>query len=172
MCMLWTKQLSIGNTIVDSEHKQLISLTNYVERAMKTAMDTRDGMPLQQAFEKLEEELLHHFQNEEKIARAVNFPFEQHRLAQQHMLGDLHFLKVELMAKDCIWTEAALKHFSEFLDDLILEHITRMNMQMKLALEGYGYDFWPDQEKPENDDGEHAWIGPMTAIPVATHATA
>lgn len=144
MGMLWNKQLSIGNTIVDSEHKHLISLTNYVERAMKSAMETKDGTLLRQAFEQLEEELVRHFRNEEKIARAVNFPFEEHRQAQQHMLGDIHFLKAELMAKDCIWTEAALRHFSEFLEDLITEHITRVDMPMKSALQGYDYDFWPD----------------------------
>lgn len=144
MGMLWNKQLSIGNTIVDSEHKHLISLTNYVERAMRSAMETKDDALLRQAFEQLEDELCRHFRNEEKIARAVNFPFEEHRQAQQHMLNDIHFLKTELMAKDCIWTEAALRHFSEFLEDLITEHIVRMDMPMKSALQGYDYDFWPD----------------------------
>lgn len=171
MCMLWTKQLSIGNTIVDSEHKHLISLTNYVERSMKTAMETRDGTPLQQAFEQLEDELRHHFHNEEKIAQAVNFPFDQLRQAQQHMLGDLHFLKAELMAKDCIWTDAALKHFSEFLDDLILEHITRMNMPMKPALESHGYDFWPDFDSSAANDATSPRHNPVTPPPLFMHAT-
>jgi len=144
MGMLWNKQLSIGNTIVDSEHKHLISLTNYVERAMKGAMDSKDGSTLRQAFEQLEDELVRHFRNEEKIARAVDFPFEQHRKAQEHMLEELRFLKTELMAKDCIWTEAALRHFSEFLEELITEHITCVDMPMKSALQGYDYNFWPD----------------------------
>jgi len=29
------------------------------------------------------------------------------------MLGDIRFLEAELIGKDCIWTEAALRHFSE-----------------------------------------------------------
>lgn len=146
MGMLWDKQLSVGNTIVDSEHKHLISLTNHVELAMKDAMDKRDGAHLQQALDQLEDELHHHFRTEERIARAVNLPFEQHLKAQEHMLGDLRFLKAELIAKDCIWTEAALRHFSEFLEDLITEHITRMDMPMKSALKDYDYDFRPGQD--------------------------
>ena len=172
MCMLWNKQLSIGNTIVDSEHKHLISLINYVERAMKTAMDTRDGMPLQQAFDQLEDELCRHFRNEEKIARAVNLPFENHRQAQQHMLGDIRFLKAELMTKDCIWTDAALRHFSEFLEDLMTEHITLSDMPIKSALQGYDYDYWPDLEKPAAEGGEHPWHSVMAAAPTAAHAAA
>ena len=168
MGMLWNKQLSIGNTIVDSEHKHLISLTNSVERAMKAAMDTRNAFALKLAFEQLESELCKHFRHEEKIAIALNLPLEQCRQAQQHMLGDLRFLKEELMAKDCIWTEAALRHFSEFLEDLITEHITLKDMSMKAALLGYDYDFWPDTEEPADSH----WHGAMAAIPAAAQAAA
>jgi hemerythrin len=170
MGMLWNKQLSIGNTIVDSEHKHLISLTNYVERAMKSAMDTRDDSLLRQAFEQLEDELSRHFRNEEKIARAVNFPFEEHRQAQLHMLSDVHFLKTELMAKDCIWTEAALRHFSEFLEDLITEHITRVDMPMKSALQGYDYDFWPAPSSAASGNACPPGRNPVTPPWLAMHA--
>jgi hemerythrin len=170
--MLWTKQLSIGNTIVDSEHKHLISLTNYVERSMMTAMDTKDGSDLQQAFDQLEYALSSHFRNEEKIARALNLPFEQHRKAQLHMLSDIHFLKTELMTKDCIWTEAALRHFSEFLEDLIMEHITQADMPMKSALQGYDYNFWPEQNTAATGDAEPLWLNPVAPAPLAMHAAA
>ncbi|MFZ3019588.1 MAG: hemerythrin family protein [Gallionella sp.] len=172
MCMLWTKQLSIGNTIVDSEHKHLISLTNYVERSMMTAMDTKDGSDLQQAFDQLEYALSSHFRNEEKIARALNLPFEQHRKTQLHMLSDIHFLKTELMTKDCIWTEAALRHFSEFLEDLIMEHITQADMPMKSALQGYDYNFWPEQNTAATGDAEPLWLNPVAPAPLAMHAAA
>jgi hemerythrin-like metal-binding protein len=166
--MLWNKQLSVGNSIVDSEHKHLISLTNSVERAMKAAMDTRDAFALRQAFDQLEGELCKHFRHEEKIAIALALPLEQGRQAQQHMLGDLRFLKTELMAKDCIWTEAALRHFSEFLEDLITEHITLKDMPMKAALLDYDYDFWPDTEEPAGS----RWHGAMASIPAPAQVPA
>lgn len=147
MGLSWNKQLSIANTIVDSEHKHLISLTNQVERAMQAAMERRDDTPLLQAFELLEEDLCRHFRNEEKIAQAVNFPFEQHQQAQHHMLRELRYLKSELLTKDCIWTKAALEHFSLFLDEWMLEHITHTDMPMKAILQDYDYNFWPDWEK-------------------------
>lgn len=149
MCMSWNKQMSIGNTIVDSEHKHLISLANYVERAMRIAMETHDCGALRQTFEQLELELRRHFHNEEKIAGAIGIPFEAHLKAQEHMLCDLRFLKVELMAKDCFWTEAALEHFSTFLESLLNEHITQVDRPLKSALQNYDYDFWPKQTGPQ-----------------------
>ena len=146
MGLSWNKQLSIANTIVDSEHKHLISLTNQVERAMQAAMEQRDDSPLLHAFELLEHELCRHFRNEEKIAQAVNFPFEQHQQAQRHMLRELRYLKSELLTKDCIWTKAALEHFSLFLEEWMLEHITHIDMPMKAVLQGYDYNYWPDWE--------------------------
>lgn len=146
MGLSWNKQLSIANTIVDSEHKHLISLTNHVERAMQAAMQQRNDTPLQQAFAQLEEALQRHFRNEEKIARAIDFPFEQHRQLQEHMLMELRYLKAELLTKDCIWTDAALKHFAGFLQEWLVEHITRADMPMKPVLQGYDYNFWPDWE--------------------------
>lgn len=168
MCMLWKKQLSVGNSIVDSGHKHLIALANDIELAMKTAMDTRDGQPLKQSFEQMEKELHHHFDNDEKIAVALGLPLEPCRQAQRHMLDDLRFLKAELMAKDCIWTEAALRHFSEFLEDLITEHITLKDMPMKAALQAYDYNFWPDQERPSLAP----WHGAMAAATAPAYAAA
>lgn len=144
MGLLWTKKMSIGNTIVDSGHKHLISLINHIERTIRNAMKRSDNAALQRAFEQLESGLCQHFHNEEKIARAVNFPFERHDQARQLMLEDFRFLKTRLMAKDCIWTEAALQHFCEFLESLVIEHIARVDMPLKSALRGYDYNYWPD----------------------------
>ena len=167
MCMSWNKQLSVGNTIVDSEHKHLISLVNQVERAMKTAMELRDGEPLIHAFDQLEDELEHHFRNEEKIASAIDFPFDEHIKAQEHMLTELRYLRNELMTKDCIWTDAALEHFSAFLEDWMKEHILKADKPMKSVLQGYDYNFWPDWESASsaNDAPPPTARPPLQAAP-------
>ena len=35
MEFVWTKQLSIGNAVIDSDHKNLIALINGIERAIR-----------------------------------------------------------------------------------------------------------------------------------------
>ena len=147
MCMSWNKQLSIGNTIVDSEHKHLISLVNQVEKAMRIAQGQRDPHPLEKAFGQLEDELVRHFRNEERIAEAIGYEFAQHHKTEEHMLTELHYLKSELMARDCIWTDVALEHFSAFLEEWMLDHILKADMPMKPTLESYGYNYWPAWER-------------------------
>lgn len=141
MELLWSKQLSVGNVIIDSEHRNLINLVNGVIRAI----EARIVSDLAQAFEQLEQALCVHFTNEEKLAQAVGFDFFKHRLAQQYGLKELRFLRNELAAKDCLWSDGAVEHFTHFLKNwMIDEHIIGLDMQMRPVLQTYDYEFWPN----------------------------
>ncbi len=59
MKLLWSKYLSVGNAIVDSEHRNLISLASDIIRAIETMNDSS----LTLAFEQLEQALCVHFAN-------------------------------------------------------------------------------------------------------------
>ena len=141
MKLLWSKQLSIGNVIIDSEHRNLISLVNDIIRAI----EARGDSDLAQAFEQLERALCVHFENEEKIAQAVGFDFYRHRLAQQYGLKELQFLRDELVGGNGLWSENAVEHFTNFLKNwMIDEHIIGLDMQMRPVLQAYDYEFWPN----------------------------
>jgi hemerythrin-like metal-binding protein len=153
MSLIWTKKLSIGNAIIDAEHRNLISMVNDVSHEIKI----RDGSALSQAFKLLENWLCVHFVNEEKIAQAINFHFAQHKLAQQHSLKELRYMKNELVDKDGVWSDSAVNHFTRSLKNwMIDEHIIKLDMLMKPALQNYDYNFWPNYK-----DGEagHAAAG-------------
>ena len=138
MKMEWTERLSVGNELIDSEHSNLISLTSNVIRLI----EIRGNSSLAQAFEQLELWLCLHFASEEKIAQAIDFDFSQHKLAQQFMLNELRFLKNLLNAKNCLWFDGAIEHFSGFMKNwMIAGHIVRLDMLMKPALQTYPYDF-------------------------------
>lgn len=138
MVMEWTEQLSIGNGAIDSEHRNLISLANDVIRAI----EIRNSSGLTQAFEQLEHWLCLHFASEEKIAEIVNFDFSHHQLAQQYMLNELRFLRDLLDAKNCLWFDGAVGHFTRFLKNWVIDdHIIRLDMRMKPVLQSYPYDF-------------------------------
>ena len=140
MRLKWTKQLSVGNAIIDSEHRNLIGIANNVRRAIKS----RDSSTLPQEIEHLEDWLYVHFANEEKIARAVNFDFSQHKLAQQYWLKELWFLRDELTGKRGLWSDNAIEHFSHFLSDWMIDgHIISLDMLMKPTLQTYDYNFLP-----------------------------
>jgi len=138
--LVWTNNLSIGNAIVDAEHRNLIAMVNDINLWIKT----RDGRALLQAFKLLENWLCVHFVNEEKIAQAIQFPFAQHKLAQQHSLKELQYMREEWVAKNGAWSDGAAKHIARSLKNwMIDEHIVKLNMLMKPMLQNYDYNFWP-----------------------------
>ena len=140
MDMVWTERLSVGNEVIDSEHRNLISLANDVIRAIKT----RDSSGLVQAFEQLVHWLGLHFANEEKIARAIKFDFSKHKPAHQYSLKELQYLRDELIAKDGMWSDSAVDHFTRYLKNWMIDgHIVKLDMQMKPALQSHPYDFKP-----------------------------
>ena len=137
MGFTWAEHLSVGNALIDSDHKVLFCLINGVAHAI----EIRDCSVLSQVFELLDSRLCSHFQNEEFIAEAVNMPFAKHKQAQQFILKELGYLKGELLGKNGLWCEAAVEHFSESLRSLLLDHILRKDMLMKPTLQEYPYDF-------------------------------
>lgn len=142
MLMEWTEQLSVGNEAIDSEHKNLISLTNDVIRAIKA----RESSGLARAFEQLEHWLCLHFANEEKMAQSINFDFSNHQLAQHYVLSELRFLKGLLVARNCLWFDGAVEHSTRFLKSwMIDDHIVRLDMRMKPALQTRPYGFKIDE---------------------------
>jgi len=135
--LVWTKELSVGNATIDSDHKQLIDMTNRIRHEIRAA----NSSALAQAFERIENWLPVHFANEEKVAQAVHFPLDQHKLSHQYSMKELQHIREELVSREGIWSEGAVEHFCHFLENWAIEHITKMDMQMKPALQTHSYDF-------------------------------
>ncbi|OGS99395.1 MAG: hypothetical protein A3F73_00835 [Gallionellales bacterium RIFCSPLOWO2_12_FULL_59_22] len=141
MGLVWTKELSVGNAIIDAEHSNLIDMINDVRHGIKA----RNCSAMQRAFEMLDNWLCEHFLYEEMLARAIKFPFCQHRLAQQHSLRELRHMRGELLGKGGIWSDGAANHFTQSLKNwAVNEHIIKLDMLMKPALQNYDYNFMPD----------------------------
>lgn len=159
--LMWTKKLSVGNEIVDAEHRNLIRMTNDVAQAIRT----RDGSALAQAFELLENWLCVHFTNEEKIAEAVKFDFSSHKLAQQYSLKELRHMRDELIAKNGMGSDGAVAHFTRSLKNwMIDDHIINLDMLMKPALQAYDYKFWPGRFGDGSDQTANNDCSPIPAI--------
>ena len=138
--LAWTDQLSVGNAAIDSEHKNLLNMVNDIVQTIRAG----DNSTLSEAFKTLEDWLHVHFANETKIAQAINLPLTSHQQAQQYSLKELQLLKNELIAKDGSWSESAAEHYANFLQNWIIdEHIVKLDMPMKPALQKYPYNFLP-----------------------------
>ena len=138
--LAWTSEFSVGNAVIDAEHKNLISMVNDITHAIRA----RDCAALVQAFEMLESWLHIHFKNEEQIALATKFDFSNHKAKQQYGLKELQHMRDELVGKDGVWSDGTVEHFTRSLKYWMIDkHILELDMQMKPVLQGYPYDFMP-----------------------------
>lgn len=138
--MKFSKELSVGNRILDDEHKKLHDIIN----GMIHAVASRDVAVLLEAFEALENSLYAYFAVEENIALAVDFDFGQHRLVHQGLLYKFRHIKNELLTRND--TQPALddKHYIDALKNCLIRHIKVDDKPLKAVLETHFYDFSPE----------------------------
>ena len=139
----WTEYLSVGNAIIDSEHKKLIAMINDVEYMIKK----RDSFALSEAFDRIARRLRIHFAHEKTIAQAIKFASTTDNLEHECMLKTIHFMRDVIAGKNGVWDEEAAEHYSEFLSDWFTDHIIKEDMLMKPALQHYPYNFKPGRAK-------------------------
>lgn len=147
MEVAWTKQLSVGNAVIDSEHQNLIVMIDRIESMIKA----NDASALSQELELLERSLCVHFINEERLAQTINFPFAQNKQEHKFVLKEFQRMKDELLAKNGKWTDDTATHYSNFLSDWLTSHVMREDMLMKPALQTYDYKFWPGGAEGETN---------------------
>lgn len=138
--MAFSKELSVGNRLLDSEHKKLHGLINGIAHSIVA----KDIATLVEAFELLEHGLRAYFLVEENIAQAVNFDFTQHRLAHQGLLNKFDHIKNELIDRNGEWSKYDDEYFIESLRNCLIRHIKVDDKPLKIVLETHFYDFKPD----------------------------
>jgi hemerythrin len=91
----------------------------------------------------LETWLSAHFENERMFARALKIDFGQHEIAHMHLLEEFQTLQDKLLLKRLMDSSCKSNSYYRFLHDWLIGHIVRYDMQMKLALLNFPYDYVP-----------------------------
>ena len=136
MKLAWTEQLSVGNAVIDSDHKDLLGLVRNIDCVTKA----RDHFALPRVLKLLNACMSRHFLNEELLAHALNIPFAMHKVAHQNMLAELD-LTMHQIGKDSVVTIYVMEHYAQFLLNWLIEHIAEEDMLMKPVLHNHPYDF-------------------------------
>ncbi|MBI5626073.1 MAG: hypothetical protein HY935_02550 [Nitrosomonadales bacterium] len=137
MKLAWGAYLSVGNDLIDSDHKKLIVAVNNVAHAI----ETRDRAALSEAYKFLNNLLSIHFTNEEKIAKAANIPFDTNDLCHLQLMDEINYMINKLDNLQSIWPDHVVKMYSRFLNEWVIKHIVEDDMKMKPVLETYPYNF-------------------------------
>jgi len=135
MDMMWTEKMSVGNVIIDNDHKELLGLI----MALDSEINTKNHAALPRALKLLKGCMNRHFYNEELFAHALGIPFAMHKVAHQNMQTEIDFLMYEI-EKGSVATTCAIEHYSQFLRDWLIKHIAEEDMQMKPLLQAHPYD--------------------------------
>lgn len=147
MTIRWTEDLSVGNDVIDSDHRLLMELVNDVARAAGTG----GRLALSRAIRRFRNCINLHFVTEEMFAHMLNLPFDLHKMAHQNMRTELELMEIGLLRDGMETAHASvMEHYAGFLRDWLVRHITEEDMQMKPALQSHPYDL--------KIDGAGSWL--------------
>ena len=140
MGLVWRDQLSVGNNVIDSDHKYLIEIINRVEESMAA----KDRRALATALDDLAQYSLVHFDREEKIAAAVGYA-QVPNLNESHrqLFEKLNQMRGEFDATGTEWSLEAAAHFTGFLRNWLIDHVIKEDLLMKPVLQKYSPSFDP-----------------------------
>jgi len=140
MGLVWREQLSVGNDVIDDDHKYLIEIINRVERSLQA----RNQFELHAELDSLSQYSQDHFAREEQIASAVGYA-QVLRLSDSHedLVRQLDQVKREIEEMGQEWSVAAVEHFAELLRRWLIDHVIKEDLLMKTTLEKYSPRFDP-----------------------------
>lgn len=137
MKIAWAEYLSVGNDLIDGDHKKLILAVNNVAQAI----ESRDRAALSSSYNLFNVLMNIHIKNEAKIAKAVNFPFDANHLHHLQLMDEVKYMIAKLDDLQSFWPDNVVNMYCKFLNDWIIEHIVEEDMKMKPVLETYPYNF-------------------------------
>jgi len=137
MTLEWREQLSVGNDLIDADHKYLIDIINLAEQGLKT----HDCVMLTGALDNLSRYSIMHFSREETIAAAAGYP-QASSLHESH--GELMKMLVQLKKEiGDQWDAASATRFSAFLRAWLIDHVIKEDLLMKPFLKKHSPRFDP-----------------------------
>lgn len=139
MSIFWAEYLSVGNAMIDADHKNMILMAN----SMEDAIGKCDSAALLNEVESFVAYMIIHINNEKQIADAINFPLVQDASENQQLMYEVRCVLENLDTRNGIWPENLISKYLHFLNGWVIDHIIAKDMQMKHVLRKYPYDFRP-----------------------------
>jgi len=141
MPILWRPQLSVGNEIIDRDHKYLFCLINTVELVFGKNKKSKD---IELVLDQLEEFAKEHFAREQKIQTDINFPyFLLHESLHNELMYQLEkiILNIRIAYLRCHTDPEAydieIEKLHKVLRHWILDHVLKHDLGMKKYFQIY-----------------------------------
>ncbi|MBI3903588.1 MAG: hemerythrin family protein [Nitrosomonadales bacterium] len=140
MSLTWREQLSVGNDVIDSDHKHLIEIINSVGHNL----GTKNRTDLFADIDHLLQYSREHFLREEKIAYAAGYTqILQLKHSHELLCDQLFRVKQELESMTEGWSEDAADHFTQLMRDWLMDHVIKEDLPLKQVLQKHPPGFNP-----------------------------
>jgi hemerythrin len=132
MSLVWREQLSVGNNVIDSDHRHLIDIINLASESL----GKKNRKELLVSLESLSQYSQAHFVREERIAHAAGYK-QVPNLNESHqaLLKQLDQLRSEVGEMEQEWSPETAEHFASLLRNWLLDHVIKEDLLMKPTLQ-------------------------------------
>ncbi len=128
MPILWRNEMSVGNDLIDQDHRYLLCLFNSIEIILSDE-EQSDLLPFY--FNQLLEYSQFHFDREEKIQLKSDYPgYFEHKQKHQQIAQRLHEINMELQGGKTEFEEDLLGLVKEW----IVDHLIKTDLEMQSHL--------------------------------------
>ena len=135
MAIKWDSRLSVGNTVVDLEHKLIISLINALEAVLRHPQE-KDALVF--FINQLYDFTIEHFAREEKLQLKFLFPhYEENKQGHEKLIDQREWIKkiiIDFAEKTDNSPDEALQvsqKVNQVLRNWFVDHIIKSDMKMK-----------------------------------------
>jgi len=126
----WEDKYSVGNEVVDEQHKKLFSMYNDLVKSIEKH-DQKEVIG--KLLENLIEYVAFHFSDEERLMKAGNYPeLEEH----QRVHKDLRNKVYDIFTKYITGEDVNVEEVASFLENWLKNHVLGMDMKYKEYIKG------------------------------------
>jgi hemerythrin len=135
MPILWRNEMSVGNDIIDQDHRYLLCLFNSIELILSDK-GLHDQLPFY--FDQLLEYTQFHFDREEKIQLKSEYPgFYDHKQKHQQIIQRLEAVNDELKMGSTDVQQGLI----ELVREWIVDHLIQTDKEMTSHLRKFPHNF-------------------------------
>ncbi|MCU7923337.1 MAG: hemerythrin family protein [Candidatus Thiodiazotropha sp. (ex Dulcina madagascariensis)] len=143
MTIVWRDQMSVGNHLVDIDHRLLICMINSVEFALQSPGD--EMVRLEFSLDELEEYTDVHFDREERLQLKIGYAgYGDHKLLHRSLVDRLKEIRLSILKiGDPLQLGRESPRLAELLRDWLLVHVLLEDMKMKTVFLKHPFNLAP-----------------------------
>lgn len=127
----WTESISVGNEVIDNQHKKLLAQVNKIINAMAFGTDSKELKGIINFFDDYIKE---HFSYEEEYMKKIGFPnIEEHK--QKHFDFIEKYNKFKNDFEQNVEKEKLIMEMEKYIGEWWIEHIGKEDKKYQLFLE-------------------------------------